>query len=143
MLLTVLSWSISLLAASCGAKLPDPEVKVEVLHRPFLCHRKSKYGDMLLVHHEGYFENGTRFHNSRSDDNQQPVWFTLGIKEVIKGWDKGLQDMCAGEKRKLIVPPALAYGKEGKAIGFHNMEHVNNILPLRLNVLARSHLRAR
>lgn len=51
---------------------------------------------------------------SRTDDNQQPVWFTLGIKEVIKGWDKGLQDMCAGEKRKLIVPPALAYGKEGK-----------------------------
>lgn len=54
------------------------------------------------------------FFPSRSDDNQQPVWFTLGIKEVIKGWDKGLQDMCAGEKRKLIVPPALAYGKEGK-----------------------------
>lgn len=63
MLLAVLSWFISLLAASCGGKLPDPEVKVEVLHRPFLCHRKSKYGDMLLVHHEGYFENGTRFHN--------------------------------------------------------------------------------
>lgn len=41
------------------------------------------------------------------------MWFTLGIKEVIKGWDKGLQDMCAGEKRKLIVPPALAYGKDG------------------------------
>lgn len=63
MLLPVLSWFLPLLAASCGGKLPDPEVKVEVLHRPFLCHRTSKYGDMLLVHHEGYFENGTRFHN--------------------------------------------------------------------------------
>uniref|UniRef100_H3CUY9 peptidylprolyl isomerase n=1 Tax=Tetraodon nigroviridis TaxID=99883 RepID=H3CUY9_TETNG len=117
MLLSVLGWFCSsLLAAACGGKLPDPEVKVEVLHRPFLCHRKSKYGDILLVHHEGYFENGTMFHNStsRTDENQQPVWFTLGIKEVIKGWDKGLQDMCAGEKRKLVVPPALAYGKEGK-----------------------------
>lgn len=51
---------------------------------------------------------------SRNEGDKQPVWFTLGIREVIKGWDKGLQDMCAGEKRKLVVPPALAYGKEGK-----------------------------
>lgn len=69
MLLTVLGWLCSsLLAATCGGKLPDPEVKVEVLHRPFLCHRKSKYGDILLVHHEGYFENGTRFHNRYASD---------------------------------------------------------------------------
>lgn len=32
----------------------------------------------------------------------------------MKGWDKGLQNMCTGERRKLTVPPALAYGKEGK-----------------------------
>lgn len=42
------------------------------------------------------------------------MWFTLGIKEVIRGLDRGLQDMCAGEKRRLVVPPALAYGKEGR-----------------------------
>lgn len=48
------------------------------------------------------------------DNNGQPVWLTLGIREVIKGWDKGLKDMCVGEKRKLSVPSALAYGKEGK-----------------------------
>lgn len=42
------------------------------------------------------------------------MWFTLGIREAIKGWDKGLKDMCVGEKRKLTIPPALAYGKEGK-----------------------------
>ena len=53
---------------------------------------------------------------SRGHGDKLAVWFTLGIKEVIRGWDKGLQDMCAGEKRKLIVPPALAYGKEGKGI---------------------------
>lgn len=51
---------------------------------------------------------------SRKDGDKNPVWFTLGIKEAVKGWDKGLQNMCAGERRKLIVPPALAYGKEGK-----------------------------
>lgn len=68
MLLTVLSWFCSsllllLLQAASGGKLPEAEVKVEVMHRPFLCHRKSKYGDMLLVHHDGYFENGTVFHS--------------------------------------------------------------------------------
>ena len=51
---------------------------------------------------------------SRTEGDKNAVWFTLGIREVIKGWDKGLQDMCAGEKRKLTIPPALAYGKEGK-----------------------------
>ncbi|MGH0117387.1 UNVERIFIED_CONTAM: hypothetical protein FKN15_034574 [Acipenser sinensis] len=51
---------------------------------------------------------------SRKEGNGQPIWFTLGIREVIKGWDKGMQNMCAGEKRKLTVPPSLAYGKDGK-----------------------------
>lgn len=62
--MTALSCLCSALLALVGAgKLPDPEVKIEVLHRPFICHRKSKYGDMLLVHQEGYFENGTLFHS--------------------------------------------------------------------------------
>ncbi|KAL0961826.1 hypothetical protein UPYG_G00332190 [Umbra pygmaea] len=104
----------SLLVFVNGGKLPEAEVKITVLHKPFLCHRKSKYGDILLVHHEGYLANGTKFHSSYTQGDKQPVWFTLGIKEVISGWDKGLQGMCAGEKRRLVVPPALAYGKEGK-----------------------------
>ncbi|MGH0140973.1 UNVERIFIED_CONTAM: hypothetical protein FKN15_024031 [Acipenser sinensis] len=140
------------------------------MYKPFICHRKSKYGDMLLVHFDGYLEsNGTLFHSrydehsvileilknlaevkrfdmavmfmsvaektalsyslrqwfapykkrcnvfeSRKEGNGQPIWFTLGIREVIKGWDKGMQNMCAGEKRKLTVPSSLAYGKDGK-----------------------------
>ncbi|XP_068092186.1 peptidyl-prolyl cis-trans isomerase FKBP14 [Hyperolius riggenbachi] len=103
-----------LLLCADGALIPEPEVEIQVLEKPFLCRRKTKYGDMLLVHFEGFLEsNGTLFHSTYKENNQ-PVWFTLGIKETIKGWDKGLKDMCAGEKRKLIVPPSLAYGKEGK-----------------------------
>ncbi|XP_061771842.1 peptidyl-prolyl cis-trans isomerase FKBP14 [Nerophis ophidion] len=98
-----------------GAKLPDPEVKIEVLHKPLMCYRKTKYGDMLLVHYEGYLEsNGTMFHSSRTEGDKNPMWFTLGIREALKGWDKGLKNMCTGERRKLTIPPALAYGKEGK-----------------------------
>ncbi|XP_061920188.1 peptidyl-prolyl cis-trans isomerase FKBP14-like [Entelurus aequoreus] len=98
-----------------GAKLPDPEVKIEVLHKPLMCYRKTKYGDMLLVHYEGYLEsNSTMFHSSRTEGDKNPMWFTLGIREALKGWDKGLKNMCTGERRKLTIPPALAYGKEGK-----------------------------
>ena len=47
-----------------GGKLPEPEVKIEVIHKPLMCLRKSKYGDMLLVHYEGFLEtNGTMFHS--------------------------------------------------------------------------------
>ncbi|XP_006006756.1 peptidyl-prolyl cis-trans isomerase FKBP14 [Latimeria chalumnae] len=104
-----------LLGCASGALIPEPEVKTEVLYKPFICHRKTKYGDMMLVHYEGFLEkNGSMFHSSYKDHNRLPVWFTLGLKEVIKGWDLGLQKMCVGEKRKLTIPPSLAYGKEGK-----------------------------
>ncbi|KAM4705844.1 peptidyl-prolyl cis-trans isomerase FKBP14 isoform 1-T1 [Rhinophrynus dorsalis] len=105
----------ALFAYASGALIPEPEVQIKVLHKPFICQRKTKYGDMLLVHSEGFLEsNGTLFHSTYKDNNGQPVWFTLGIKEVIKGWDKGLKEMCVGEKRRLVIPPSLAYGKEGK-----------------------------
>ncbi|XP_040020778.1 peptidyl-prolyl cis-trans isomerase FKBP14 [Gasterosteus aculeatus] len=105
----------SLFVLVTGGKLPEPEVKIEVLHKPFMCYRKSKYGDMLLVHHEGFLEsNGTMFYSSREHGDKNPVWFTLGMQEVLKGWDKGLKNMCTGERRKLTIPPSLGYGKEGK-----------------------------
>jgi FK506-binding protein 2 len=39
--------------------------------------------------------------------------FTLGMGQVIAGWDQGLLGMCAGEKRKLVIPSDLAYGSAG------------------------------
>lgn len=54
----------SLFVFATGGKLPEPEVKIEVVHKPLLCYRKSKYGDMLLVHYDGFLEsNGDIFHS--------------------------------------------------------------------------------
>ncbi|XP_027735851.1 peptidyl-prolyl cis-trans isomerase FKBP14 [Empidonax traillii] len=58
----------ALLCAALGcagaAMIPPADVKVEVLHKPFICHRKTKWGDMMLVHYEGYLErDGSMFHS--------------------------------------------------------------------------------
>jgi len=47
-----------------------------------------------------------------SIDHDSPFTFELGAGEVIKGFEQGLVDMCIGEKRKLTVPPHLAYGDD-------------------------------
>jgi len=48
-----------------------------------------------------------------SVDRDSPFTFELGAGEVIRGFEQGLVDMCVGEKRKLTIPPHLAYGDEG------------------------------
>lgn len=51
--------------------------------------------------------------SSLSYDRNQTYDFTLGERQVIKGVDMGLMNMCEGERRRLTVPPILAYGDGG------------------------------
>ena len=53
-------------------------------------------------------EQGQQF--DASYDRNQPLTFTLGRGDVIKGWDEGLLDMCVGDKRKLVIQPSYGYG---------------------------------
>src|SRR6185369_5903147 len=73
--------------------------------------RTPQKGQRLIVHYIGYLENGKKFDSSY--DKDKPLEFVLGSGQVIKGWEEGLATMKAGGKRKLIVPPQLAYGNKG------------------------------
>ncbi len=71
-----------------------------------------KPGQMVTVHYTGTLENGSKFDSSV--DRGQPYTFPIGRGSVIKGWDEGVMTMKVGGKRKLIIPPDLAYGARGR-----------------------------
>ncbi len=77
----------------------------------------AKSGDNVTVNYVGTLENGTKFDSSI--DRGVPLPLVLGQNSVIKGWELGLIGMKVGEKRKLTIPPELAYGKNA----------VGNIIP--------------
>ena len=65
----------------------------------------------LLMRYSGKFEDGTVFETNIEEG--QPLRVVLGRDAVISGWELGLLGMKVGEERRLIIPPALAYGEEG------------------------------
>ena len=71
---------------------------------------QPKHGDTVVVNYTGRFTNGKVFDTSVG---KKPFEFRLGRGEVIKGWDEGVASMHVGGKRKLVIPPDLAYGSAG------------------------------
>lgn len=70
-------------------------------------------GDTLTVHYIGTLESGQVFDDSYT--RGEPFTFRLGAGTVIRGWDLGLVGMRVGGKRRLIIPPELAYGSQGRS----------------------------
>jgi len=91
----------------------QPKLVVEDL-RPGIG-QAAQAGMNLVVHYTGWLYQadalgyrGRKFDSSK--DRGQPLTFTLGVGQVIKGWDTGLVGMKVGGLRRLVIPPQLAYG---------------------------------
>ena len=75
----------------------------------------ARAGATAVVHYTGWLLDGSKFDSSV--DRNEPFQFTIGEGQVIKGWDEAVAAMRVGDKRKLTIPPDLAYGDRGAGGG--------------------------
>ncbi|MES2767141.1 MAG: FKBP-type peptidyl-prolyl cis-trans isomerase [Bacteroidota bacterium] len=71
--------------------------------------RKAKQNEVVIAHYTGTLLDGSTFDSSR--ERNEPFAFTLGKKQVIKGWDEGFALLKMGDQATLIIPANLAYGE--------------------------------
>lgn len=104
----------------------DQRVSVEQLVPPKLCNRKAMTDDLLEISYIGkVVETGDVFDGSAVKINGKAIpgrgddvslFLVLGKQpfgQFPPGWDVALQGMCVGERRRVIIPPILAYGSQG------------------------------
>jgi FKBP-type peptidyl-prolyl cis-trans isomerase FkpA len=76
--------------------------------------QEAQKGDTVSVQYTGWLQSDdVKFDSSYDSNGGQPFQVTLGAGQVIPGWDEGIVGMKAGGTRRLIIPPALAYGAQG------------------------------
>lgn len=90
-------------------------LKKEVLQAAAAGAKSPQRGNKVTVHYTGWLEEngvpGKKFDSSV--DRGQKFVFTIGVGQVIKGWDEGVMTMKVGEKSRFTIPAAIGYGARG------------------------------
>ncbi|NP_001082008.1 FKBP prolyl isomerase 10 L homeolog precursor [Xenopus laevis] len=89
----------------------NDEVQITTIHKASPCNRSVQDSDFVRYHYNGTLLDGTYFDSSYSRSTTYDTY--VGSGWLIKGMDMGLLGMCAGEKRRITIPPFLAYGEKG------------------------------
>lgn len=90
---------------------PKDNITIEDQVVPESCVRRSVPGDYMRYHYNGTFLNGLTFDTSYQRNSTYNTYVGMGY--VIPGMDQGLLGVCTGERRRVIIPPHLAYGEQG------------------------------
>jgi FKBP-type peptidyl-prolyl cis-trans isomerase FkpA len=101
---------VMLLAACGGSTDPSSDGTLVVQDLIIGTGATAAVGDTVTVHYVGTLTNGTKFDSSY--DINRPYTFRLGAGAVIAGFDQGVVGMRVGGKRRLTIPPNLAYGNQ-------------------------------
>ncbi|EJT47298.1 macrolide-binding protein FKBP12 [Trichosporon asahii var. asahii CBS 2479] len=95
-----------------GGELPYvPSVADSQVIKPGDGKTFPKKGDKVTIHYVGTLTDGSKFDSSR--DRGSPFQCTIGVGQVIKGWDEGVPQLSLGEKAVLTATPDYAYGARG------------------------------
>uniref|UniRef100_A0A4W5QXC4 peptidylprolyl isomerase n=1 Tax=Hucho hucho TaxID=62062 RepID=A0A4W5QXC4_9TELE len=90
---------------------PLEDVVIDRYDIPRVCPREVQTGDFVRYHYNGTFTDGKKFDSSHQ--RGAPFSGQVGLGRLITGLDRGVQGMCVNERRKVTVPPHLAYGSIG------------------------------
>ncbi len=98
-----------------GIKEMPSGLKVQILKEAPSGSASPEKGNKVTVHYTGWLDDqgkeGKKFDSSV--DRGSPFLFTIGVGQVIKGWDLGVANMKKGEKARLFIPADLGYGSRG------------------------------
>lgn len=90
----------------------EPPTDLEIVDEIEGSGEQARAGDTVSAHYVGVsFSSGEEFDTSWN--RGRPLDFRLGAGEVIPGWDQGIVGMRVGGRRRLVIPPHLAYGRRG------------------------------
>jgi FKBP-type peptidyl-prolyl cis-trans isomerase FkpA len=112
---------VAVVASACGGNPLDPSQNLNVAYSQsdlaMGTGRVATNGNRASAHYTLWLYNPNTPDNKGSQIESSvggnPYSFTLGAGQVIRGWDQGVVGMALGGKRRLVIPPSLAYGSQG------------------------------